>query len=118
MAGANIHLGQDQKEGAPGAAAPLGRVVAPDFLGFGDSSNLVGPGRNCGRGRIRRGRARVDRGPRPIAVVLVGHDIGSAVAPAVARLDPDVVRGLALLNPTHPHIDEKRYAPLAQREAW
>jgi hypothetical protein len=23
-----------------------------------------------------------------------------------------------LLNPTHPLIDEKRYAPDAQREAW
>jgi hypothetical protein len=28
------------------------------------------------------------------------------------------VRGLVLLNPTHPHIGDKHYTPAAQREAW
>lgn len=50
--------------------------------------------------------------------ILVGHDIGSAVGAAVARMAPDRVRGLVLLNPTHPYIGDKRLRPDAIREAW
>jgi pimeloyl-ACP methyl ester carboxylesterase len=49
---------------------------------------------------------------------LAGHDVGSAVAPAVARRVPGRAAGLALFNPTHPYIGERRNAPEVQRELW
>ena len=100
-------------------AAALGRVVAPDFFGFGDSSALPGDpvdaaDEDAFAEDVRELIESLDLSP----VVLVGHDIGSAVAPAVARRAPDLVRGLVLLNPTHPYIGDKRHTPSAQREAW
>ncbi len=104
--------------------APFARAIAPDFFGFGESR------------RAPAGAAAVDvvaaAGEEAFArdviellnalsldrVVLVGQDIGSAVAPAVARLLPERVRGLVLLNPTHPHIGDKRERGDSAREAW
>jgi pimeloyl-ACP methyl ester carboxylesterase len=102
-----------------GDAAKLGRAIAPDYLGFGESSAV--PADDAGAAdesayardvldliaELQLGR-----------VILVGQDIGSAVAPAVARLAPELVAGLVLLNPTHPFIGPRRYTPEAQREAW
>lgn len=95
------------------------RVVALDFLGFGhsdpprgeptmaaDESAFAQDVLDC-MAALGIGRA-----------LLVGHDIGSAVAPTVARLAPTRVRGLVLLNPTHPEIGDKRFTAAAQREAW
>jgi pimeloyl-ACP methyl ester carboxylesterase len=47
---------------------------------------------------------------------LAGHDVGSAVAPA--RLAGERATGLALFNPTHPQIGDRRYTRAAQRELW
>ncbi len=102
-----------------GRAARLGRVVAPDFLGFGQSSPLTDQGSAAADEEQFAGdlielldHLALD------ACVVVGYDIGSAVAAALARLESDRVLGLVLLNPTHSYIGEKRYAPDAQREAW
>jgi pimeloyl-ACP methyl ester carboxylesterase len=101
------------------SATTLGTVVAPDFFGFGDSDILVGAAVDVADEQAFAGDVvelldwvGFDQ------AILVGHDKGSAVAPAVARLVPERVRGLVLLNPTHPYIGEKRNAPAAQREAW
>jgi pimeloyl-ACP methyl ester carboxylesterase len=99
-------------------AALLGRVVAPDFLGFGRSSAVrgdpaqVADEEQFAQDMLDLANLRLDQ------VLLVGHDIGSAVAPALARLAPDRVRGPVLLNPTHPFIGDKTYSPAAQHEAW
>jgi pimeloyl-ACP methyl ester carboxylesterase len=99
--------------------ADLGLGIAPDFFGFGDSE-AVGwpPEETAGEGRLARDVLELLDALDLDRVVMVGHDIGSAVAPALARLVPARVRGLVLLNPTHPYIDEKRYSRDAQREAW
>jgi pimeloyl-ACP methyl ester carboxylesterase len=95
------------------------RAVAPDFFGFGASSALEGDPVEVADEVAYAGdilelidHIGFDQ------VLLVGYDIGSAVAARVARLAPLRVRGLVLLNPTHPYIGDKRYAPAAQREAW
>jgi pimeloyl-ACP methyl ester carboxylesterase len=102
---------------------PLGagraHVIAPDFLGFGGSDVPAGPPEE-----VADEAAFADDVielvdtlglERPL---LAGHDVGSAVAAAVARRAPHRVRGLLLMNPTHPFIGDKRWAPRAQREAW
>jgi pimeloyl-ACP methyl ester carboxylesterase len=100
-------------------AAALGRVVAPDLFGFGESSALRGdPVDAADEDAFAEDVRELIESLDLSTVVLVGHDIGSAVAPAVARRAPELVRGLVLLNPTHPHIGDKRYTPGAQREAW
>lgn len=101
------------------SASRAARCIAPDFLGFGASD-------------VPRGDPMLapseDSFARDIVdlldvvgiddAVIVGHDIGSAVGPAVARRAPERVRGLVLLNPTHPYIGSKRDVPQFQREAW
>ena len=100
-------------------ASALGRAVAPDFLGFGDSSTPAGDPVDAADEEALADDVRELIESLELApAVLVGHDIGSAVAPAVARRAPELVRGLVLLNPTHPDIGDQRYTPAAQREAW
>jgi pimeloyl-ACP methyl ester carboxylesterase len=102
----------------PGVA-DLGLGIAPDFFGFGDSEAVDGPPEEAaGEGRFAGDVLELLDSLDLDRVVIVGHDIGSAVAPALARLAPARVQGLVLLNPTHPYIGEKRDSPDAQREAW
>ncbi len=100
-------------------AAQTGRCIAPDFFGFGDSDPLSGdPAEAASEESFARDILELLDAVGLDDAVVVGHDIGSAVAPAVARLAPQRIRGLVLLNPTHPHIGERRCTPRAQREAW
>jgi pimeloyl-ACP methyl ester carboxylesterase len=99
------------------AAAEHGLVIAPDFFGFGDSDPLSDPLAADEDAFAQDVLGLLDFLGLERAV-LVGYDIGSAVAPAAARLAPQRVTGLVLLNPTHPYIGAKRYTPAAQREAW
>jgi pimeloyl-ACP methyl ester carboxylesterase len=99
--------------------AGLGCAIAPDFFGFGDSEAVRGdPAEAAGEESLARDVLELLDSLAFDRVVIVGHDIGSAVAPALARLAPERVHGLVLLNPTHPYIGDKRYSPDAQREAW
>jgi pimeloyl-ACP methyl ester carboxylesterase len=99
--------------------AGLGHAVAPDFFGFGDSDAIRDdPVGSAGEGSLARDVLELLDSIALDRVVIVGQDIGSAVAPALARLAPERVSGLVLLNPTHPFIGDKRYTPEAQREAW
>ncbi len=100
-------------------AAQIGRCIAPDFYGFGDSDKPSGDPVDAADERfLATDMLELLDSVGIDDAVVVGHDIGSAVGPAVARLAPERVRGLVLLNPTHPHIGAKRYTPEAQRESW
>ena len=100
-------------------AARIGRCVAPDFFGFGDSDPPFGdPVDSADEESFARDILELLDAIELEDAVIVGHDIGSAVGPAIARQAPERVRGLVLLNPTHPYIGDKRYTPEAQREAW
>jgi pimeloyl-ACP methyl ester carboxylesterase len=100
-------------------AARVGRCIAPDFFGFGSSDPLTGDPEEAatedsfGRDILELVEAAELKDP-----IIVGHDIGSAVGPAMARLAPERIRALVLMNPTHPHIGSKRFTPATQREAW
>jgi pimeloyl-ACP methyl ester carboxylesterase len=99
--------------------ASLGHAVAPDFFGFGDSEAVRGdPVAVAGEESLAGDVLELVDALALDRVLVVGHDIGSAVAPALARLAPARVHGLVLLNPTHPRIGEKRYSKHAQRESW
>jgi pimeloyl-ACP methyl ester carboxylesterase len=99
-------------------AAPFAHVVAPDFLGFGDSDVLADERAEAAdEEALAADIVDLLDGLDVQQAVVAGYDIGSAVAPAVARLAPDRVSGLLLLNPTHPRIDSKQ-APELVAESW
>jgi pimeloyl-ACP methyl ester carboxylesterase len=99
--------------------APIGRCIAPDFFGFGRSEAPPGdPIHAADEESFAHDILELLDSIGVDDMIVVGYDIGSAVGPAVARLVPDRVRGLVLMNPTHPYIGNKRYTPEAQREAW
>jgi pimeloyl-ACP methyl ester carboxylesterase len=101
------------------SAGRIGRCIAPDFFGFGTSDPLSGDPVNAADEAAFAGDiVELLETVGADDAIIVGHDVGSAVGAAVARLVPERVRGLVLLNPTHPHIGDKRYAPEALREAW
>jgi pimeloyl-ACP methyl ester carboxylesterase len=93
-----------------------GTVLAPDLAGFG--SSFV-PGAELDAradahaqrviGLIEREGLR-----RP---VVVGYDIGSRVAQAVARQAPDLVAGI-VVTPGYPGIAERAEAPEIQPQYW
>jgi pimeloyl-ACP methyl ester carboxylesterase len=99
--------------------APSHYIVAPDFFGFGESEVLGGdPAEFADEEWFARDLIELLDALGIERPVIAGHDIGSAVAAAVARAAPDRVRGLVLMNPTHPFIGAKRHVPELQREAW
>jgi pimeloyl-ACP methyl ester carboxylesterase len=101
------------------SAAGLGQLVAPDFPGFGASDAPDGdPARVADEEALARDVLELIDSLQLSTVVLVGHDIGSAIAPAVARLARRRMRGFVLLNPTHPYIGDQRHTTQAQRESW
>jgi pimeloyl-ACP methyl ester carboxylesterase len=100
-------------------AAGIGHCVAPDFFGFGLSDAIAGnPVDVADEDYFAADILELLDVLGIEQTVVVGHDIGSAVASSMARQAADRIIGLVLLNPTHPFIGEKRYAPEFQREAW
>jgi pimeloyl-ACP methyl ester carboxylesterase len=100
-------------------AAPFAHVVAPDLFGFGDS-DILANGDAAAADEEAFAADIVDLLDRLEIqhAVIAGYDIGSAVAPAVARLAPDRVTGLLLLNPTHPWIGNRNRTPEMVAESW
>ena len=81
--------------------AGLGRVMAPDLIGHGDSDKLpasLGPGRYTLEGtyELLAGQLAVLIGDQPVTLVL--HDWGSALGFHWARLHPQQVRGIAYME--------------------
>lgn len=80
--------------------AGLGRVVAPDLVGMGDSSKLAGVGDE--RYRLVEHRRHLDAFLNSVAVrdrvVLVVHDWGSVLGFDWASRNPDAVAGIAYME--------------------
>lgn len=81
--------------------AKLGRVIAPDLIGHGDSDKLPashGPGRYTLEGTYDLLSAQLDVLGVDRRVTLVLHDWGSALGFHWARLHPERVRGIAYME--------------------
>src|SRR5215472_7908422 len=81
--------------------AGIGRCVAPDLIGMGDSDKIEPPGPDAYRFATHReflwGFIETMIGPDP-AVVLVGHDWGSALGFDWANHHRDRVKGIAYME--------------------
>jgi haloalkane dehalogenase len=83
------------------ALAGLGRVIAPDLIGHGDSDKLPvseGPGRYTLEGTYDLLAAQLAALDADRRVTLVLHDWGSALGFHWARLHPQQVRGIAYME--------------------
>jgi haloalkane dehalogenase len=100
----------------------LGRLIAPDLIGMGDSEKLPQPGPTTYRFETHRQYiwglidAVVDAGEK---IVLVVHDWGSALGFDWAHSHPDHVRGIAYMEAiVHPIPDwsdwDPNYIPIFQ----
>jgi pimeloyl-ACP methyl ester carboxylesterase len=94
-------------------------VLAPDFRGFGDSPLPRGPAeQTSGEGPLADDLVRLLDDLRISDSVVVGFDVGAAVAQRLARTRPDLVAALVLLNPTHPGIGRRRDEVAVRGEFW
>jgi haloalkane dehalogenase len=81
--------------------ARLGRVIAPDLIGHGDSAKLpesLGPGRYTLEGTYELLAAQLSALGADQRVTLVLHDWGSALGFHWARLHPQQVRAIAYME--------------------
>ena len=81
--------------------APLGRVIAPDLIGHGDSDKMPlsdGPGRYSFSGTYHYLIGLLHVLGVKDKVVMVGHDWGSVLAFHWARNHPNKVRGLVYME--------------------
>lgn len=81
--------------------ARLGRVIAPDLIGHGDSDKLpasAGPGRYTFEGTYDLLESQLAALGADRRVTLVLHDWGSALGFHWARLHPKLVRGIAYME--------------------
>ena len=81
--------------------APLGRVIAPDLIGHGDSDKIPltdGPGRYSFSGTYHHLIGLLRALGVNNKIVVVGHDWGSALAFHWARNHPDKVRGIVYME--------------------
>lgn len=93
--------------------AGLGRVIAPDLIGHGDSDKLPasdGPGRYTLEGTYDLLAAHLAALGADRRVTLVSHDWGSALGFHWARLHPHQVRGIAYM--------EAIVTPLSSWDHW
>ena len=93
-------------------------VVVPDLRGFGESDrHPVSPEEGYSAGAQARSIVGLidELGLQP--AVLVGYDVGSRVAQAVAKAFPERVRAL-VLSPPLPGAGDRVLTPEAQREFW
>jgi pimeloyl-ACP methyl ester carboxylesterase len=107
----------DYREVVP-LVAPAADVIVPDLRGFGESDKH-GADPAAQYSAVAQARSltgligELDLGP----VVLAGYDIGSRIAQAIARDQPDLVRALVVAPPL-PGIGDRILTPDAQREFW
>jgi len=93
-------------------------TIVPDLRGFGESDRHQAEPRSqyTAAAQARSVIALIEELGlgRP---VLVGYDIGSRIAQAVARERPDLVRAL-VVSPPLPGIGDRILSPRAQQEFW
>jgi pimeloyl-ACP methyl ester carboxylesterase len=82
------------------ALEKLGPVYAYDRAGYGGAARLEGTRDPCTIARELHDQLRKDGVPPPY--LLVGHSLGGLYQYVYARLYPEEVAGLVLLDPTHP----------------
>ncbi|WP_237771616.1 alpha/beta fold hydrolase [Kribbella sp. ALI-6-A] len=92
------------------------QVVAPDLRGFGASDKHAADGQYDAFAQARSVAGLIEELglERP---VLVGYDIGSRIAQAVAKTRPELVGGLVVAPPL-PGIGKRVFGERAQTEFW
>jgi pimeloyl-ACP methyl ester carboxylesterase len=93
-------------------------VLVPDLRGFGESDKHVAdPAEQYSAAGQARSVAGLLRELELDGAIVAGYDVGSRVAQALARAEPDLVRGLVLAPPL-PGIGRRILTPDAMREFW
>ena len=93
-------------------------VLVPDLRGFGESDKHVAdPAEQYAAAGQARSVAGLLRELGLDGAIVAGYDVGSRVAQALARAEPDLVRGLVLAPPL-PGIGRRILTPDAMREFW
>jgi pimeloyl-ACP methyl ester carboxylesterase len=92
------------------------QVVVPDLRGFGESDKHLIDGQYDAVAQARSVVGLIEELglERP---VLVGYDIGSRIAQAIAKSRPELVRGLVIAPPL-PGIGTRVFSERAQAEFW
>ena len=90
-------------------------LVAPDLRGFGNSSKPAGP---WGADDHARDLVTLLDALGLHQVGIVGHDVGGAVMPALARLAPERIAGLFFFDFSYPGIGARMGAPDRLNEIW
>ena len=107
----------DHRELAP-LLAPQAEVVVPDLRGFGESDRHVAePSQQYDAAAQARSVVGLIEELGSAPALLVGYDVGSRVAQAVARSRPDLVRGL-VVSPPLPGAGDRVLGAQAQPEFW
>jgi pimeloyl-ACP methyl ester carboxylesterase len=107
----------DYQAVAPQVSA-VADVVVPDLRGFGESDKYeADPAAQYNAAAQARSLIALIEELGLVQPVLVGYDIGSRIAQAIARDRPDLVRALVIAPPL-PGIGDRILQPDAQREFW
>jgi pimeloyl-ACP methyl ester carboxylesterase len=93
-------------------------VVVPDLRGFGHSDKHVAdPAQYSAAAQARSVAALITELDLERPVLVVGYDIGSRIAQALARDHPDLVRAL-VISPPVPGVGTRIFGPGPLREFW
>lgn len=93
-------------------------AVVPDLRGFGHSTKLAAdPVSHYSSAAQARSVADLMTSLGLAQAVVVGYDIGSMIAQALARSRPDLVRAL-VITPPLPGIGKRIFGPVPLREFW
>jgi pimeloyl-ACP methyl ester carboxylesterase len=107
----------DYRAVAPPVSA-VADVVVPDLRGFGESDKHdADPAGQYNAVAQARSLIALIEELGLVRPVLVGYDIGSRIAQAIARDRPDLVRALVIAPPL-PGIGDRILQPKAQQEFW
>lgn len=94
------------------------RVIVPALEGFGPAFDGMPPvAAATAEAHARRLLARLDRNGIRSGVVISGYDIGSRIAQAALRIDPDRFDG-AVLTPAYPGIGDRAASPALASVFW
>ncbi|MER6618030.1 alpha/beta fold hydrolase [Streptomyces xantholiticus] len=99
------------------ARLPTMDVVVPDLRGFGASDWRSNDPTSYGADAQARSVVGLIEELGLDRPVVAGHDIGSRIAVAIARLRPDLIRAL-VLTPPLPGMGERILGPQAAPEFW
>ena len=107
----------DYRAVAPPVSA-VADVVVPDLRGFGESDkHEANPATQYNAVAQARSLVALIEELGLVRPVVVGYDIGSRIAQAIARDRPDLVRALVIAPPL-PGIGDRILQPKAQQEFW